>query len=61
MKQIRLKLQRMLRDPLRKPRIIILFEIVKKTIRLRRIPHEYVNRFCYRRGAQHYQMMSVIA
>ncbi len=51
MKQIRLKLQRMLSDPLRKPLIIILFEIVKETIRLRRIPNEYVSRFCYRRGA----------
>jgi hypothetical protein len=51
MKQIRLKLQRVLSDPLRKPLIIIIFEILKESFRLKRIPNEYLSRFCYRKGA----------
>lgn len=46
-----LKLKRMISDPLRKPLIVIVLEVIKETIRLKRIPNEYLSRFCYRRGA----------
>jgi hypothetical protein len=51
MSNIVLKLKRMIKDPLRKPILVIFFEIMKESIRLKRIPNEYVSRFCYRRGA----------
>jgi hypothetical protein len=45
------KLNRVLSDPLRKPLIQIIFEMAKESLRLKRIPTEYLSRFCYRKGS----------
>lgn len=45
------KLKRVISDPLRKPIIQIILEMGKETLRLKRIPTEYLSRFCYRKDA----------
>lgn len=45
------KLKHVFSDPLRKPLIQIMFEMTKESLRLRRIPTEYLSRFCYRKGS----------
>ncbi|MBS3991059.1 MAG: hypothetical protein KGZ51_03235 [Erysipelothrix sp.] len=45
------KIKRVLSDPLRKPLIQIVFEMSKEALRLKRMPNEYLSRFCYRKGS----------
>ncbi len=44
------KIKLMMQDPLRKPLIQIGYELFIETLRLKRLPKEYLSRFVYRKG-----------